>query len=402
MSDRLVKLLTSLRLTVVLLSAGLALVFVGTLAQVHEGLYQAQARYFKSFFVWKPTIGDTTWPILLPGGYLIGSLLLLNLLAAHATRFKFTKKKIGIAMIHLGIILLLVGQMLTDVLARESYMLLSSEGPAKDYSESSMRNELAVIDVTDADADEVIAIPESRLKGEIRHPKLPFALRVKQYSPNSLPQLLAPMAGQTRHDIQGAGQFIVFAPQPLTTKSDSRNLPAATVELLAGKESLGTWEVSNWLSEGALVKEMQQQSGGALNGVLGAPQAFQYQGRTYHLAMRPVRYYNPFSIQLLHFTHAVYRGTDTPKDFTSRIRLSNPQTGENREVKIYMNNPLRYDGITFYQGSYDPKDPRVSILQVVKNPSWLTPYFSCVLVGLGLIVQFLTHLFGFAMKWRTA
>ncbi len=138
MSDRLVKLLTSLRLTVVLLSAGLALVFVGTLAQVHEGLYQAQARYFKSFFVWKPTIGDTTWPILLPGGYLIGSLLLLNLLAAHATRFKFTKKKIGIAMIHLGIILLLVGQMLTDVLARESYMLLSSEGPAKDYSESSL------------------------------------------------------------------------------------------------------------------------------------------------------------------------------------------------------------------------------------------------------------------------
>jgi len=82
--------------------------------------------------------------------------------------------------------------------------------------------------------------------------------------------------------------------------------------------------------------------------------------------------------------------------------LSNPQTGENREAKIYMNNPLRYDGITFYQGSYDPKDPRVSILQVVKNPSWLTPYFSCVLVGLGLIVQFLTHLFGFAMKWRTA
>src|SRR5437016_10180577 len=108
MSERALKFLTSLRLTVVLLCAGLVLVFVGTLAQVHEGLYQAQSRYFKSWVVWKPTIGDSTWPILLPGGYLIGSLLLLNLLAAHATRFKFTKKKIGIWMINAGTILRLV------------------------------------------------------------------------------------------------------------------------------------------------------------------------------------------------------------------------------------------------------------------------------------------------------
>ena len=48
-----------------------------------------------------------------------------------------------------------------------------------------------------------------------------------------------------------------------------------------------------------------------------------------------------------------------------------------------MNNPLRYEGETFYQASYDPDDGG-SILQVVHNPSWLTPYFSCVLVALGL------------------
>ena len=38
--------------------------------------------------------------------------------------------------------------LLTDLLARETYMQLSTEGPAKYYSESSMHNELAVIDVT--------------------------------------------------------------------------------------------------------------------------------------------------------------------------------------------------------------------------------------------------------------
>ena len=404
MFNRLLKSLTSLRLTVVLLTAGLVLVLVGTLAQVHEGLYQAQARYFKSWLVWRPMIGDSAWPVLLPGGYLIGSLLLLNLVSAHAARFKFTKKKIGILMIHAGIVLLLVGQMLTDLLARESYMQLSTEGPAKYYSESSMHNELAVIDATDPASDEVIAIPESRLreKREIHDSKLPFTIRVREYLPNSLPQLLAPMAGRTRNDHQGIGRFIAFAGQPLTAKMDSRNIPAATIEILGGKEPLGLWDVSNWLSERSLVKEIQQESGGALKGLLGAPQKFNFGGHTYQLALRPVRAYQPFRVQLLQFTHAVYRGTDIPKDFTSRIRLCNPQTGEDREVKIYMNNPLRYAGTTFYQGSYDPKDPRVSILQVVKNPGWLTPYLSCALVALGLIVQFLTHLLGFAAKWRIA
>src|SRR5262249_1764872 len=120
MLARLIKFFCSLRLTVVLLCAGLVLVFVGTLAQVHEGLYQAHASYFKSRFIWSPTIGDTEWPIALPGGYLLGTLLLINLLAAHIKRFQFTKKKLGIHLIHGGLVLLLLGQLLTDLLSKES------------------------------------------------------------------------------------------------------------------------------------------------------------------------------------------------------------------------------------------------------------------------------------------
>jgi hypothetical protein len=66
-----------------------------------------------------------------------------------------------------------------------------------------------------------------------------------------------------------------------------------------------------------------------------------------------------------------------------------------------MNSPLRYAGQTFYQASYDPDD-HGTILQVVHNPSWLTPYLSCILVGAGLVVQFMIHLFGFSFKRRTA
>src|SRR5438046_9833890 len=106
MLDRLVKLLTSLRLTVVLLCLGLLLVFTGTLAQVHEGLYQAQTRYFKSWVIWQPTIGDSKWPIVLPGGYLLGTSLLATLLAARATPFRSTWKKLGIFLTPIGVVAL--------------------------------------------------------------------------------------------------------------------------------------------------------------------------------------------------------------------------------------------------------------------------------------------------------
>ena len=43
------------------------------------------------------------------------------------------------------------------------------------------------------------------------------------------------------------------------------------------------------------------------------------------------------------------------------------------------------------KASFEPGDT-VSILQVVRNPAWLTPYLSCALVAVGLAVQFLMHL----------
>ena len=48
-----------------------------------------------------------------------------------------------------------------------------------------------------------------------------------------------------------------------------------------------------------------------------------------------------------------------------------------------MNSPLRYGGETFYQSGYDENDPKVTILQVVRNPSWLTPYVRMHPGGLG-------------------
>jgi hypothetical protein len=398
---------SSLWLTVVCLFFGMILVFCGTIAQVELGLFKAQNQFFRSWLVvWAPT--GSWWKIILPGGYLVGGFLLINLVTAHFTRFKWTRKKIGIWMVHVGVILLLVGQLLTDVLSRESHMWLT-EGQAKNYSDSSSREELAVVDTTSPDYDEVVAFPSSMVvrKDDLRNEKLPFTIRVKEYFANSDPRIRAPMVDNSGpQTTQGIGQRLTFLNAAPTVAMDSRNIPAAIVEVLTPEGSLGTWVVSNWVVEEKLVQILQNgfrgQLGDAMGNQLAAalvqPQQFSYRGHTYQLALRPERFYKPFSIQLEKFSHDIYRGTDIPKNFSSRIHLQRPDTGEDREVLIYMNSPLRYAGETFYQSGFDDVDPRVTILQVVHNPSWLTPYLSCILVAFGLVVQFLTHLIGFITK----
>jgi hypothetical protein len=157
-----------------------------------------------------------------------------------------------------------------------------------------------------------------------------------------------------------------------------RDMSSAVIELVPsdGNGSLGTWLVSMWIGEA---------------------QHVHYGGRDYHISLRPQRLYKPYSLHLVEFKHERYPGTEIPKDFSSHVKLKNAQTGEEREVRIFMNNPLRYGGETYYQSSYD-RDERGTILQVVRNPGWLTPYVACVVVSLGLLGQFFLHLFRFIFK----
>ena len=362
------------------LALALVLVFVGTLAQVDLGLYKAQNEYFRSFLIyWGPKGASWRIPVF-PGGYFIGGVLLLNLIASQLRRFTFTASKIGLWMVHVGLVLLLLGQLLTDLLSRESTLHLRN-GDSRNYSETEREAELAIVDATDADADKVVTIPQGVLASEksISPGDLPFTVRVKQFFGNSLVTDRAADAAQPPAATQGIGPSATVQALPHVTEMDKRDVPSAVVEIETPQGSLGSWLVSEYIEQ---------------------PQSFTCNNRTYQLAMRPRRLYKPYSIQLLKFQHDVYPGTEIPKNFSSRILLQRPQTGEKREVLIYMNNPLRYAGETFYQSGFDP-DNKGTILQVVHNPSWLTPYFSCVLVGVGLIVQFATHLFGFTFKRRT-
>jgi hypothetical protein len=413
--SRLIKIFTSLRLTVILLAFAIVLVFVGTLAQVDEGLYNAQARYFRQWLIFGLDLFGHKIPIILPGGYLIGTMLLLNLICAHIYRFQLSVKKIGIQLTHAGVILLLVGQLVTDMLAHESQISFT-EGQTKSYAESPRNYELVFMSEENPNEEQVVAIPGKSLAlgGEIQNASLPFTVRVKSYWKNSESSFRAPMMQNAPPlTTNGVALNFNFHPASEVKTMDDKNVPTAEIEIVGANGSLGDWVISDWTSDGEMIAELQQSYGQQLGadmaqkiaGDLTQPQFIFAGGKKIAFALRPQRIYFPFSLTLLKATHTVYEGTDIPKDFRSLVQLQNPQSGENRQVEISMNHPLRYAGLTFYQYQMTAGEAAQqagvtpsSVLQVVRNPAWLTPYLGCAMVAAGLVTQFMFHLVDFVSK----
>jgi hypothetical protein len=367
----------SLKLTLVLLLFSMVLVFAATLDQVNLGIWAVQEKYFRAFVVYTH-VGPFSLPVF-PGGYAIGGLLLLNLIAAHVYRFTFSWRKAGIQLVHFGLIVLLVGELLTGLWQEDAHLTLS-QGETRNYAESFRDFELVLIDASDAGFDQVVAIPERMLapKKPIQHPALPFRITTKVFYPNSA--LVSRPAGDSaavaESATSGVGGHITAVPQAVTYAPNERNVPAAIVELVGTGGSLGTWLVSTELT---------------------MPQEFTHENRTWRIALRVRRLYQPISLTLLKFSHDRYAGTEIPKNFSSQVKITTPDGREDREVVIYMNNPLRHEGVTFYQAGFQDDD-RTTILQVVRNPAWTLPYVACTLMTLGLVMQFGIHLVGFVRK----
>jgi hypothetical protein len=377
---------SSLRLTVVLLVFSMVLVFVATLAQVELGIYGVQEKFFRSFFVLTEFPG-TEIPIpIFPGGYLVGGFLMINLVAAHLTRFKFAWRKAGIHLTHFGLIVLLVGELITGLL-QQDFSLRLEEGETRSYSESFRRNEVVLVNKSDPAFDEVVAIPEAFIADQksVQHGNLPFRVVPLAYYPNanigmldSLPEGMDPSALAPNFSTQGIGPRLAISPQPLTYNDQERNMPAALIELTGPEGSLGTWLVSPMLI---------------------APQAFDYAGQSWEIAFRFEREYKDFAVKLIELKHDTYPGSNIPKNFSSLVNVSAHDGSEDRESLIYMNHPLRYQGYTFYQYQMDSANG-FSVLQVVHNPGRALPYIACILMTLGLLWQFTLHLTRFAQRRR--
>jgi hypothetical protein len=363
------RVLTSLQLTIVCLAALMVLVTAATLAQVEMGTVGAVNVYMRSFVVWW-NIPNSQWMIpVFPGGALVGLVLIVNLVAAQAIRLQFTWSKAGLWIVHLGLILFVGGEFISGSMQVESQMAIEN-GQTVNFIEG-RDAELALIDVTDPAHVEVYSVSARALRreGTVSIPGTPLTLKIHDFAQNAQLRNRAPTDPPARATA-GVGTAVTMVPVPPVTADNDVDASAALVEPIAGGRSYGIWLASQ---------------------ALGAPQSFTHEGRTYQISMRHRRQYLPYAVTLKKFSHDKYAGTEIPKNFSSLIHLSNPTTREERDVLIYMNQPMRYDGKAFYQASFGKGDT-LSILQVVENPGWLLPYISCVLVSVGLIIHFTVSL----------
>ncbi|HEY7120295.1 MAG TPA: cytochrome c biogenesis protein CcsA [Tepidisphaeraceae bacterium] len=436
MLKTLLKPFASLTLTVILLALSMVLIYAGTLAQVDTDIWKVQHHYFHSFFAWLPfqdliprfterpraNLGG----IWFPGGYIIGSLLLLNLIAAHAMRFKFSPKDLflipqaglifaalyfwqfdhgltlmigaalmgvlflvtlflvhakraGVIVIHLGLIFLLIGEGITSGAAKESRMDIT-EGSYANYSYDIRTPELAIVDKADKDHNRHIVIAATELKPgrTISDARLPFDIKVDKYYGNSRPVSASsdPTVPSLKDDM-GPAWTAEEQKGVSGVQGGQVDLPSAFVTLSHDGQKIGSY----------LVSVMTRQ-----------PQVIDVGGRKYDLSLRFERDYKPYTLYLKKFSFDRYTGTNIPKNYSSDVLLVDTGHGEQRDVRIWMNHPLRYRGETFFQADFDKNTEKTTVLQVVSNPGWMLPYIAILIAAAGLIIHFGVTLVNFLSK----
>lgn len=443
----------SLKVTVVLLSLAIFLVFAGTLAQVDRGIWTVMDQYFRCWVAWIElkvffSQGEgMPGKVPFPGGKLLGAALIVNMLVSHFSRIRVKARggrlllgvgvlaagaaltwimishvfdadssqkeldptlrvtyqllqgggaavvlflgcsmvfarKAGIVLLHFGVVLMMLSELITATIAKEA-MLRVHEGQRVSFVDDTRTAELAFVDASDPAVDDVVVVPEKRLKrgGRIELPGLPFEAEVSgKYMKNA--GLRRPKPSDTNPATSGAGlQWVAVEKQEGSGVDSSAGADESAVYVTlkdkTGGAPLGTWLVSLALS------------------FEGTRQTVKAGGKEYDLSLRFERVYKPYSIYLKDFTFERYLGTDKPKDFSSYVRLEDPERGVSRDVRIWMNNPLRYRGDTLYQADWDKETEQGTVLQVVENRGWMIPYVGCMIVAVGLLGQFLLHLFGF-------
>ncbi|MEP6169233.1 MAG: cytochrome c biogenesis protein CcsA, partial [Rhodopirellula bahusiensis] len=306
-------------------------------------------------------------------------------------------KQGGNVLLHLGVGLLMVGQFAFGDRQMEQRLSLI-EGQSTNTFVNLDEVELQFIHTED-EIQNVIAVPSRRLanaassESTIENESLPVKIKVLNYFDN---------AGIRDHQddapaTKGIGLEVSAIERPKSGGADmAMNFPAAYVELIdpESDESLGVFMVSQSIND----REILVPDGTSKDTF----DSITVGDKEYEFGLRLHREVKPYWVQLEDVRRVTYSNTQTPRDFSSFIRIVDSETGEDRKERVWMNNPLRYRGETFYQSNYEtlPSGKELTGIQVVRNSGWLIPYVACSITGLGMLVHFWGTLTRFISRRR--
>ncbi|MFT4176100.1 MAG: cytochrome c biogenesis protein ResB [Luteolibacter sp.] len=364
--------------TITLLLLGL-LTWFATLEQIDSGLYPTLHKYFdwRSLFV-IPEINGKPVPLPLPGGYWVCAVLLLNLILGGIVRIRKGWKHVGNLIAHFGIVFLLVAGGVAHHFSERGNMAVG-EGESSNVAEDYFEYVIEVAEIKEGTPEGEIHVIRGKYLTDLtdgahrvfRLPELPFDLEVAGYLGNCLPAGIVEVV--RRNQELGADGYYLLKREP---------------EIQAESNTAGCYArlVHRDGSKGAPF---------ILAGASFHPFTVRVGERTFTIDMRKRQWVMPFTVQLDKFTAEFHPGIARPKKFISEItRIEN---GSEAKVTIQMNEPMRYEGLTFFQSSYGPPgagpDQKLfSVFEVVHNPADKWPEYSLYIVSFGMLVTFLMKL----------
>jgi ABC-type transport system involved in cytochrome c biogenesis permease subunit len=332
-------------------------------------------------------LGDSGMRILwqLIQGGLAGIVLLIGCMLVF-------RRRGGIVLIHSGVGLMMLGELLVGTFAVEQQVAIR-EGQTVNYAYDIRSTELAIVVDQNEQGDDAVVVPMwtkgsvSRFlnEGSVEDGKLPFDIEIVHYFRNTELIDVDPRKKQPRNPANsGFGMQVIAVGKRPTSGADSSSEQDVASTYVKLKEKGGGREIGTYL----LVQEE----------VFNQPliEEIRYKGTSYALSLRFHRIYKPYQIRLDDVVQETYVGTNTPRHFASAINIVDPERGIDRDSTVWMNNPVRFAGETFYQTNYSKRqstvpggrDIEITTLSVVENTGWMIPYVSCMLVAIGMMYHF--------------
>ena len=298
----------------------------------------------------------------------------------------------GNVLIHIAVGMLMFGQFAFGDRQIEERLNLV-EGQTSNMVCRTDEIELACIEVAEETEtkEDVTAISGRLLKaragGEpIALEDLPFDIKVLEYLTNTSVTRVGPFAENPGNNWTWKSWLAIGRP-PEGGASSKSNVAAAYVQLVDRKngKDLGVFLVPQFLNDRSQL--FMEAEGDICDTVDTASGPWRIQ-------LRFRREYKPYEVRLDDVRRINYSASETPRDYSSFVTFTDEATGTEQPGRIWMNNPVRYRGETFFQSNYskiqlaDGSMSEMTGLQVVENAGWLIPYVACVLAFWGMLAHF--------------